>query len=56
MSAASDTIPRSTMTTEQQRRIGALQVAKVVLSRGYNQPDRPIDEILAVARYVETGS
>ena len=34
MSDVSDKIPRSTMTTAQQRRIGSLQAAKTVLQGG----------------------
>lgn len=37
MSDVKDTIPRSTLTTEQQRRLGAVQAAKMVLyGQSYN--------------------
>lgn len=43
---ATSSVPRSTMTVEQQRRVGVLQVAKQILSRGYQQPDRYVDQLL----------
>jgi hypothetical protein len=54
-----DAIPRSTMTTDQQRRIGALQSAKAIIGRtAYNAPEltpRDVASLLEIARYIETG-
>lgn len=55
MSVASDSIPRSTMTAAQLRRIGALQVAQKIVAPRYNEAVR-VPELLEIARYVESGS
>lgn len=54
MSTVKDTIPRSTMTTAQQRHIGALQAAKAVLLGGtYNalSPDQ-VFQVLRLAEFI----
>lgn len=55
MSDVTDEIPRSTMTTAQQRRIGALQAAKTVLRTGSYSSAPPPDPstMLRLAKWIE---
>ena len=60
MPAARDEIPRSDMTADQRRRIGALQVAKVILQgASYNPPaleGHRVEQLLDLAEFVATGN
>jgi hypothetical protein len=51
-----DTMPRSVLTPAQQRRLAALQAAQGILR--YTAPVivDEVDNLLVVARYVETGA
>jgi hypothetical protein len=57
MSDVRDAMPRSTMTTAQQRRIGSLQAAKTLLRNGtgYSPSDVPPDpaKLLRLAKWIE---
>lgn len=53
MSDVQDVIPRSTMTTAQQRRIGALQAAKNVLQGNGYRAVEDVTNLLDVAQWIE---
>jgi hypothetical protein len=53
MPDVTDRIPRSDMTADQRRRIGALQVAGQQIGRPSTEDH--VDWLLRVARYVEIG-
>jgi hypothetical protein len=63
MSDVTNKIPRSDLTTDQRRRLGAVQAAKhIVWSDGYtNSLDKSqliiqhVDDLLLLAKYIETG-
>lgn len=60
MSDVHDLIPRSTLTTDQQRRLGSVQAAKRILygSTNYSreQPVVHVDTLIKLADYIAKGT